>query len=101
ETLQHDVALKMLFRDSSDSVEDDARLVRRFAAEAALAASLSRRSRHIVAVTDHGDHDGTPYLVMELLEGRSLEEQIIHGVPTRLELAKKGVAARARRLSVE
>ena len=32
--------------------------------------------RHIVAVTDYGDIGGAPFLVMEVLEGRSLDEAL-------------------------
>ena len=45
----------------------------RFQLEAQIAAKLSRRTRHIVSVSDHGEEDGLAYLVMELLEGESLE----------------------------
>ncbi|MBX3263402.1 MAG: serine/threonine protein kinase [Labilithrix sp.] len=45
----------------------------RFQLEAQIAAKLSRRTRHIVSVSDHGEENGLAYLVMELLEGESLE----------------------------
>ncbi|MBX3211092.1 MAG: serine/threonine protein kinase [Labilithrix sp.] len=45
----------------------------RFQLEAQIAAKLSRRTRHIVSVSDHGEEKGLAYLVMELLEGESLE----------------------------
>lgn len=45
----------------------------RFQLEAQIAAKLSRKTRHIVSVSDHGEEDGLAYLVMELLEGESLE----------------------------
>ena len=48
----------------------------RFQAEAQIAARLSRRTRHIVSVSDHGEENGLAYLVMELLEGESLEARI-------------------------
>src|SRR5262249_26341099 len=45
----------------------------RFQLEAQIAARLSRKTRHIVSVSDHGEEAGYAYLVMELLEGESLE----------------------------
>lgn len=44
----------------------------RFAAEATLLAEL--RHPGVVEVYDHGESDAGPYLVMELLEGRTFEE---------------------------
>lgn len=46
----------------------------RFEREAKAAAHLE--SRHIVQVRDYGVADGTPYLVMELLRGESLEQRL-------------------------
>ncbi|MER7751165.1 serine/threonine-protein kinase [Kitasatospora sp. NPDC097643] len=55
--------------------------IERFAAEARAAGNLS--SPHIVTVHDFGragpEQGGAPFLVMELLEGRSLEEIISQG----------------------
>jgi serine/threonine-protein kinase len=48
----------------------------RFRFEAQVAAKLSRRTRHIVTVTDHGEEYGYAYLVMELVAGESLEKLI-------------------------
>lgn len=48
--------------------------IRRFDRESRLLASLSHP--HIVTVTDYGVGDGSPYLVMELLEGQTLQELI-------------------------
>jgi eukaryotic-like serine/threonine-protein kinase len=48
----------------------------RFQLEAQIAAKLSRRTRHIVSVSDHGEEDGIAYLVMERLEGESLESRV-------------------------
>ena len=49
-------------------------LVRRFRNEAAAARKL--RHRNIVVVHDFGEQDGSPYLVMELLDGEDLEHVI-------------------------
>jgi serine/threonine-protein kinase len=48
----------------------------RFQMEAHIAARLSKKTRHIVSVTDHGEEGDLAYLVMELLEGESLDSRI-------------------------
>lgn len=68
-TLDEEVAIKLVVRnvDHDDGTSAESRLL----LEARVAAALSRKTRHIVAVTDHG-HDGAlGYLVMELLTGGS------------------------------
>jgi serine/threonine protein kinase len=70
-TLGQRVAIKLIAFEQSQSVE--AR--RRFSLEAKAAARL--RSRHVVAVYDDGETpDGTPYIVMEYLDGETLEERL-------------------------
>jgi serine/threonine-protein kinase len=50
----------------------------RFDLEAKAVAQL--RSRYVVQVYDHGEtDDGTPYIVMELLEGESLDARLARG----------------------
>ncbi|GAA1923126.1 hypothetical protein GCM10009837_55460 [Streptomyces durmitorensis] len=56
--------------------DDQDQLLARFRQEARAAASLD--SPYIVAVHDHGTDDGTPYLVMALVQGRSLD-QVLRG----------------------
>jgi serine/threonine-protein kinase len=62
------VALKFLHRSilGNDTVPE------RFLREARATAAL--RSEHVCRVFDVGEFDGTPYLVMELLEGTDLEK---------------------------
>ena len=75
--LGRDVALKVLANLTSDSDR-----LRRFEQEARAAAALNHPN--ILAVYQLGVHDGTPYLVSELLEGETLREQINRGrVPVR------------------
>ena len=70
-TLAQRVANKLIAADKASSSE--AR--QRFALEAKAAARL--RSRHVVQVYDDGETpDGTPYIVMEYLEGQTLEERL-------------------------
>jgi serine/threonine protein kinase len=77
-TLGEQVAVKLLTRDpGQDGPDDGVRAAARFRFEAQVAARLSRKTRHIVRVTDHGDHDGGAYLVMELLEGKTLAERLL------------------------
>src|SRR4051794_15643275 len=51
-----------------------AEAMRRFLAEARIA--VAARSPHVVQVFDYGVDQGTPYLVMELLEGQPLAERL-------------------------
>jgi serine/threonine-protein kinase len=76
-TLGSSVAVKFLLRSLSSS--PSAR--RRFLAEAKLAANL--KSRHAVRVFDFGITSGpaVPYLVMELLEGPTLQHEISRSAP--------------------
>ncbi|MDI3289502.1 serine/threonine protein kinase, partial [Polyangium sp. 15x6] len=70
-TLQTDVAIKFISTESAASQAARARFER----EARSAAHL--RHPNVVAVQDYGIEDETPYLVMELLRGESLEERIL------------------------
>jgi eukaryotic-like serine/threonine-protein kinase len=75
QTLGEKVALKLLAQSPSDEeeIEDAHTAAARFLFEAQVAARLSRKTRHIVRVTDHGEELGRDYLVMELLDGETLE----------------------------
>jgi serine/threonine-protein kinase len=85
--LKREVALKVL-RDAG-SFTPVAR--ERFRREAQAAARVAHPNA--VAVYDAGEHDGTLYLVMELVEGKSLQELPRPDRPRALELVEK--AARA------
>jgi eukaryotic-like serine/threonine-protein kinase len=67
------VAVKIL--PSSFAIDPDR--LRRFEQEARAVAALSHPN--ILAVYDIGQHEGTPYLVSELLEGESLREMLARG----------------------
>jgi serine/threonine protein kinase len=73
-TLGRDVAVKILHPETE---ELDASLLARFQREADLLARLTHPS--IVSATDYGVHEKTPYLVMELIEGRTLREVMDEG----------------------
>ncbi|MEQ7007332.1 Stk1 family PASTA domain-containing Ser/Thr kinase [Actinopolymorpha sp. B17G11] len=68
--LHRTVALKMLHA----GLADDADFVRRFHREARSAARLSHP--HVVAMFDQGEDDGTPYLTMEYVPGRTLRHEL-------------------------
>jgi serine/threonine-protein kinase len=69
--LQLDMPVAVKFMDPS-AADADGRL--RFEREARAIAQL--RSPHVVQVLDHGVDNGTPYIVMELLEGEDLEGRL-------------------------
>lgn len=70
ELLGREVALKVL----DERLSSDRSFVERFRREAQNAASLNHPN--IVALYDYGDEDNRYFIVMELIEGRSLNEVI-------------------------
>src|SRR6201988_2339151 len=79
--LGRDVAIKVL----PESFASDADRQRRFEQEARAVAALNHPN--ILAVHDIGTQDGNPYIVTELLEGRTLREQLNDGaLPVRKAL---------------
>lgn len=73
--------------------------LRRFDNEARAAAAI--RSRHAAAVYDHGvTADGQPYIVMEYLEGESLEQRLRREGPLPMEEVARIVGQAARALAV-
>ena len=72
-SLGGEFAIKLVRPEAQDA--DDSAIAR-FQQEAQVSAKLSRKTRHIVSVSDHGEEGGLAYLVMELLEGESLETRI-------------------------
>src|SRR6202046_5344468 len=75
EQLDREIALKLLHRRFSE----DPGFVERFRREAQAAASLSHP--HVVSVFDRGAFDGTYYIAMEYLAGRSLKALIREEAP--------------------
>ena len=74
--LRTDVAIKFVDgRISSDRATGPSEL-ERFRFEAQISARLGARTRHVVAVQDAGVHEGVPYLVMEYVPGRTLDEEV-------------------------
>ncbi len=72
-SLDREVAIKFL----PQNARNDASAVERFRLEARAAARLNHPN--ICAIYDVGDYEGRPYLIMELLRGRTLEEMIQGG----------------------
>jgi len=69
--LGRQVALKILYRRFAQ----DAEFVERFKREAQSAAGLTHPN--VVNVYDRGEHDGTYYIAMEYLPGRTLKDVIV------------------------
>jgi serine/threonine-protein kinase len=82
-SLGQEVAIKLLPRQKTGRLDDSITAEDRFLREAQIAANLSRKTRHIVEVVDYGEENDLCYLVMELLEGETLEERIDDGGPLR------------------
>jgi eukaryotic-like serine/threonine-protein kinase len=76
EELKRSVAIKFLLPELLVDPAMTAAVLTRFRFEAQVSARLCERTRNIVAVYDFGSHRGQPYLVMELLPGRTLEDEI-------------------------
>src|SRR2546421_11381338 len=70
ETLQRQVAIKLMNRE----VATDSDQLERFRREARAVAQLSHP--HIVGVIDAGEDEGRPYIVFEYVEGETLKERI-------------------------
>ena len=71
--LGRDVAVKVL----PASYSSDTERLRRFEQEARAAAALNHPN--ILAIHDVGNHEGSPYIVSELLEGETLRDRLRYG----------------------
>ncbi|MGI8750250.1 MAG: protein kinase domain-containing protein [Thermoleophilaceae bacterium] len=69
-TLERWVAIKLMHRDISEDPDQ----LERFRREARAVARLSHP--HVVTVIDFGEDGGTPYIVLEYVEGETLKERI-------------------------
>src|SRR6478672_7420141 len=91
EVLGRRVAIKIL----NDRHAADDQFIERFRREAKNAAGLSHPN--IVSIYDRGDSEGTYYIAMEYLDGRSLKELIVSRgsapVRTAIEYARQVLAA--------
>ena len=87
ETLARSVAVKFLFvredRDGQTTID-------RFLREARIAAAV--RHPNVVDILDFGTSEGRPYMVMELLEGESLEDRLQREPAMTLEELLRAIA---------
>src|ERR671939_1099660 len=81
EDLGRRVAIKIL----NDHYANDEAFIERFRREAKSAAGLSHPN--IVSIYDRGEAEGTYYIAMEVIEGRSLKELILTRGPLPIGLA--------------
>jgi len=81
ERLGRDVALKLIRPSSNDNPDHR----RRFELEARVVSALNHPN--IVAIYEVGFHNGSPYIVSELLEGQTLRKRLTEGaLPVRLAI---------------
>ncbi len=91
---RREVAIKMLH----PHLLDDSMLLARFRREAEVTGALG--SEHIVEILDIDAEDDQPYLVLELLEGESLEDRITREGPLPLPMVADVVTQIARGVEV-
>ena len=100
ETLQRQVAIKLMNRE----IATDSDQLERFRREGRAVAQLSHP--HIVGVIDYGEDDSRPYIVFEYVEGETLKERIrrtgrlptTEAVAYAIEIARALGAAHARHI---
>ncbi|MFO0735497.1 MAG: serine/threonine-protein kinase [Labilithrix sp.] len=97
-SLDEEVAIKLVLRGIHH--DDGSTADGRFLVEARVARMLSRKTRHIVSVTDHGSDGDMAYLVMELLNGEPLDTRLGRSGPLELEKVVPIIKQVARGLAV-
>ena len=85
--LGREVAVKVL----PEAVAKDPERLRRFEKEARAVGALNHPN--ILTVHDVGTHDGSPYVVTELLEGETLREVLVRRAPTTRQVLSWAVQA--------
>lgn len=79
--LRTEVAIKFVYEELAQHASFGGAAIERFRFEAQVAARLAPKTRHVVAVYDTGTFNGCPFLVMELVPGRTLEEEVERNGP--------------------
>ena len=83
--LSREVAIKLISTDGATSPDR----LRRFETEARAASQLSHPN--VITVFDVGAHEGRPYLVLELLQGKTLRETLRGAAPSLREAVTWGL----------
>jgi serine/threonine-protein kinase len=76
EQLETLVAIKFVDAGLADDPEIGPLVLERFRFEARISARLASATRHVVLARDAGVHEGRPYLVMEYVQGSTLEAEV-------------------------
>lgn len=79
EGLRSEVAIKFVDASLASDATTAPYALERFRFEAQISAKISAKTRHVVAVHDAGENLGVPYLVMELVKGHTLEDEVERG----------------------
>ncbi|HZF56447.1 MAG TPA: protein kinase [Polyangiaceae bacterium] len=74
--LRQEVAIKLLKESTRADPDHAIHILERFRHEAQVSALLGRRTAHIVHAQDAGFSEVGPYLVMELIDGHTLADEI-------------------------
>jgi hypothetical protein len=74
--LRNEVAIKFVDPQLTSDRDTAPAALERFRFEAQISARISALTRHVVAVHDAGLHRDVPYLVMELVKGPTLEDEV-------------------------
>ena len=82
--LERDVAVKVIRREAF-SPEVVERMLQRFDREAKALSKLTHSN--IVPIIDYGNEEGSPYLVMPLINGGTLKDQLTHKTYSPMEAA--------------